>query len=134
MPPKKKQPVTPDDVLAKYFKIKNQYEKNLPLSVVKPGSQSRRFTHISDTIDVCFEAWKKNKNAHYSISNKKSYTILSVAKMFNSKILYIPKRLGERYASALTNLSHNNKVIKKFVKISLKDYISSFITSGKNKL
>ena len=54
--------------------------------------------------------------------------------MFNTKILYIPRRLGERYASALTNLSYNNKVVKKFGKISLKDYISSFITSEKNKL
>ena len=35
-------------------------------------------------------------------------------------------RLGERYASA-TNLSFNNKVVKKFGKISLKDCISSFI-------
>ena len=107
--------------------FEDQYEKNLPLSVVKPGSQSRRFTHISDTIDVCFEAWKKNKNAHYSISNKKSYTILSVAKMFNSKIRYLKPRLGERYASALTKISQKNQIIRKYGKIQLKDYISSFI-------
>ena len=54
--------------------------------------------------------------------------------MFKTKIHYIPRRLGERYASALTNMSYNNRVVKKFGKISLKDYISSFITSGKNKL
>ena len=107
--------------------FEDQFEKNLPLSVVKPGSQSRRFTHISDTIDVCFEAWKKNKNAHYSISNKKSYTILEVAKMFNSKIRYLKPRLGERYASALTKISQKNQIIRKYGKLQLKDYISSFI-------
>ena len=36
------------------------YKKKLPLTVVKPGTQSRRFTHIKDTIDVCHEAWKNN--------------------------------------------------------------------------
>ena len=40
---------------------------------------------------------------------------------------YLSSRPGERYASALTNMSLNNKVIKKFGIISLKDYISSFI-------
>ena len=112
--------------------FENLYKKQLPLTVVKPGNQTRSFTHINDTIDVCFEAWKKNKCQHYSISHKKSYSILAVAKLFKSKIKYLPERAGERYASALTNMSLNNKVNKRFGKIHLKDYISSFIKK-KNK-
>ncbi len=111
--------------------FENQYQKGLPLSVVLPGSQTRRFTHISDTIEVCYSAWKKNKCAYYSISHRKSYSINDVAKMFKSEINYLPPRLGERYASALTNMSFNNKVIKKYGKISLKDYITSFIKDQK---
>ena len=111
--------------------FENHFLKNRSLPVVKPGTQSRRFTHIYDTINVCFEAWKNNKCAHYSISNHKSYKIIDVAKMFRSKIKYLPSRAGERYASALTNLSFNKKVIKRYGKIRLKDYISSFI---KNKI
>jgi len=107
--------------------FENQFRLKKPLSVVKPGTQTRRFTHISDTVNICYQAWKINKCAHYSISHKKSYSILDVAKMFKSKIKYLPARQGERYASALTNMSFNNKVIKKFGKISLKDYITSFI-------
>ena len=107
--------------------FENQYQKGLPLTVVLPGSQTRRFTHISDTIEVCYLAWKKNKCANYSISHRKSYSINDVAKMFKSEINYLPPRLGERYASALTNMSFNNKVIKKYGKISLKDYVTSFI-------
>ena len=103
------------------------YKKGKPLTVVKPGSQSRRFTHISDTVNVCYEAWKKNRNAYYSISNKESFTILEVAKMYNRKIKFLPPRLGERYASALTDLSYSPKIYRRFVKISLKDYIRSFI-------
>jgi len=112
--------------------FENLYKKQLPLTVVKPGNQTRSFTHINDTIAVCFEAWKKNKCQHYSISHKKSYSVLAVAKLFKSKIKYLPERPGERYASALTNMSLNNKVNKRFGKIHLKDYISSFIKK-KNK-
>ena len=109
--------------------FENQYKNNKSLTVVKPGSQSRRFTHINDTIDACFYAWKKNKCRHYSISNKKSYTILNVAKMFNTKIKFVDARKGERYASALTNMNLSNKVYKIFGKISLKNYIKTVINS-----
>ena len=111
--------------------FQNQYKKKKTLTVVKPGNQTRRFTHISDTVNVCYMAWKLNKCSHYSISHKKSYSILSVAKMFGSKIRFLPPREGERYASALTNISYNNKVIKLYGKINLKDYITSFIKSVK---
>tara|TARA_A100001015_G_scaffold197158_1_gene219838 strand:+ start:261 stop:1148 length:888 start_codon:yes stop_codon:yes gene_type:complete len=107
--------------------FEDKYLKNKPLTVVKPGNQSRRFTHIQDTIKVCYYAWKKNRCTHYSISNKRSYTILEVARMFKSKIKLIEARPGERYASALTKISQNNKISRKFGKINLKDYISSFI-------
>jgi len=114
--------------------FENQYEKKIPLTVVRPGTQTRRFTHINDTVTVCYEAWKKNKCFHYSISHKNSFSILKVAKMFNTKIKLLPRRKGERYASALTNMSLNNKVHKRYGKIHLKDYISSFIKNKKNKL
>ena len=107
--------------------FENQYKKNKPLTVVRPGTQSRRFTHIKDTIDACYLAWKNNKSRHYSISNRKSHTILEVAKMFKTKIKFLPKRRGERYASALTNMNLSNKVYKKFGKISLKNYINQII-------
>ena len=107
--------------------FEDNYKKNKPLPIVKPGTQSRRFTHIKDTVEVCYEAWKKNKCRHYSISNKKSYSIIEVAKMFKFKIKFLNKRPGERYASALTNMHLSNKVYKKFGKINLKEYIRQFI-------
>ena len=107
------------------------YLKNKPLPVVRPGSQERRFTHIKDTISVCFEAWKKNKCKYYSISNKKSFSIINVAKLFNTKIIFLAPRKGERFASALSNMSLSNKVHKNFGKINLKDYIEEFIKNSK---
>ncbi len=102
------------------------YKKNLPLTVVKPGTQTRRFTHIDDTIEAVYLAWRKNKNRHYSVSNKKSYSILDVAKFFGNKIKFLPKRAGERYASALTDMNLSNKVYKIFGKKDLKSYINYF--------
>ena len=107
--------------------FQHQYINQKPLTIVKPGTQTRRFTHISDTIEICLKAWKLNRCRHYSISHKKSYSIKDVAKMFGSKIRYLPPRSGERYASALTNIAYNNKVRRYYGKINLKDYVSSFI-------
>jgi len=107
--------------------FENCFKKKIPLSVVKPGSQSRRFTHVNDTVETCYYAWKQNKCGHYSISHKKSYSILEVAKMFKSRIIFLKSRPGERYASKLTKFSQNNRIIRRYGKISLKDYISSFI-------
>ena len=107
------------------------YKNKKPLTVVKPGTQSRRFTHIQDTVKVCFDAWKKNKCRHYSISSKNNYTILEVAKLFGSKIKILPARDGERYASALTNMNLSNKIYKIFGRIELKNYIQNFKKSLK---
>ena len=107
--------------------FEDHFKRGKPLPVVRPGTQTRRFTHIDDTIQVCFIAWKKNLCRHYSIANKKSYSLIDVAKMFNSKIKFIAKRPGERYASALTNKNLSNKMYKYFGKIKLKDYINNFI-------
>ncbi len=102
------------------------FKKKKLITVVKPGTQSRRFTHIDDAVRICFEAWKNKKSLHYSISHKKVYTLINVAKLFSNKIRFLPKRPGERYASALTNMHLSNKVHKRFGKIDLKDYIEKF--------
>tara|TARA_B100000287_G_scaffold346670_1_gene334339 strand:- start:764 stop:1648 length:885 start_codon:yes stop_codon:yes gene_type:complete len=107
--------------------FENQFKQKKPLTVVRPGTQSRRFTHIKDTVDACYYAWKKNKCRHYSISNRKSYSMIQVAKMFKSKVKFLPARPGERYASALTSMNLSNKIYKLFGSIQLKDYIKDIV-------
>ena len=111
--------------------FEDQYKKKIPLTVVRPGNQTRRFTHISDTVEVCYDAWKNNKCRHYSISSKNSFSILQVAKMFNSNIKFLPPRRGERFASALTNMNLSNKVFKRFGKVDLRKYIKNIIKTHK---
>jgi len=107
--------------------FEDHYNSKKPLPIVRPGNQTRRFTHIFDTVEICFKAWKKNLCRHYSIASHKSYSIIQVAKMFNTQIKYLPQRRGERYASALTNMSISNKVYKFFGKHNLTDYIKKII-------
>ena len=107
--------------------FEEHYKKGRALPVVKPGTQTRRFTHIDDTINICFLAWRKNLCRHYSIASKASYSLIEVANMFRAKIKFLPKRPGERYVSALTNKNLSNRVHKHFGKINLKNYIRDFV-------
>jgi len=107
--------------------FEEQTKNKKKLTIVKPGTQSRRFTHINDTIDTCIEAWKKNNNRHYSISSRKSYSIIQVANMFGGKKKYLPRRKGERNESALRDENLSNQLIKRFGKIELKNYIYDFV-------
>ena len=75
--------------------------KRKPLTVLKPGSQRRRFTHISDTVETCI-SMEENLCQHYSISNKKSYSILDVAKMFNSSKTFLQERVKDLPLHLLT--------------------------------
>ena len=103
--------------------FESNYRQKKPLPVVKPGSQTRKFTHVKDTVDACIYAWKKNKNKHYSISNKKSYSILELAKLFSNNIKIIPERRGERFKSSDVKKIRNYKIINLIGKTSLNNYI-----------
>ena len=107
-----------------YFKR----EKKLP--VVRPGTQARRFTHVFDTVKACIFAWRKNKCKHYSVASNQSYSIIELAKLFKSKIRYLPVRKGERFASALTKMNLNNKIIRLSAKFRLKDYVNNFLMNN----
>ena len=107
--------------------FEEQFKKKKPLTVVLPGSQTRRFTYIKDTVNFCLNIWKSKKNGHFAITNKKSYSILEVAKMFSKNIKFLKARKGERFASALTDMNLNNKITKVYSKTNLKSYINNRI-------
>lgn len=102
------------------------YVKKKPMTVVMPGTQSRKFTHIDDTINGCITAWKKNKNREYILSNRISHKIVNVAKMFSKKIVFVPERLGERYKSAEIKQIHGRRLYELACKKELKNYILNF--------
>ncbi len=110
--------------------FEDHFKRGKKMPVVRPGTQVRRFTHVVDTVKACIFAWKENKHKHYSVANKQSFSIIELAKLFKSKIRYLPKRKGERFASALTKMNLNNKIIRLPAKIRLKDYINNFLINN----
>ena len=110
--------------------FEDHFNKGKKLPVVKPGTQTRRFTHVLDTVKACIFAWRQNKCKNYSIASDQSYSIIELAKLFKSKIRYLPTRKGERFASALTKMNLNNKIIRLSAKIRLKDYVKNFLSNN----
>ena len=111
--------------------FEDNFKQKKKLPVVRPGTQVRRFTHVYDTVRACIFAWRKNKCKHYSIASNQSYSIIELAELFRNKIRYLPKRVGERYASALTKMNLNNKIIRLSAKIRLKDYVNNFLNNNR---
>jgi UDP-glucose 4-epimerase len=111
--------------------FEDHFKKRKKLPVVRPGTQVRRFTHVYDTIKACIFAWKKNKCKHYSIASKQSHSIIKLAEMFKTRIIYLPMRKGERFASALTKMNLNNRIIRLTAKIKLNDYIKNFLINNR---
>jgi len=110
--------------------FEDHFKKKKKLPVVRPGTQVRRFTHVYDTVKACIFAWRRNKCKHYSVASKQSYSIIKLAKLFKSKIRYLPIRKGERFASALKKMNLNNKIIRLPAKIKLKDYVDNFLSNN----
>ena len=106
--------------------FEKQYKNKKPLTIVKPGTQLRDFTHIDDIIEGCYKAVIKNKNKEYMLSSGKKFSILQIAKMFNTKYKYISKRPGDRKDSIVLN-NNAKKILGFKAKNTLKDYIENFI-------
>ena len=104
-------------------------KKGLPLPIVGDGNQRRDFTHIDDIVRGCYLAWKKGNQNHYMLGTHKSYSILEIAKMFKTKIKYLPRRRGERLGSTIIN-NNAKKVLGYRSSIDIKNYIKEFIKNN----
>ena len=109
--------------------FETQFLKKKSLTVVKPGSQKRDFTHIDDIVHGCYLAWKKGNQNEYMLGTNKSYSILSIAKMFKSKYRFLPKRYGERFGSIMTN-NNAKKILGFKTNKDIKNYIKNFINNN----
>jgi UDP-glucose 4-epimerase len=106
--------------------FETQYKKNKPLTVVKPGSQKRDFTHIDDIVNGCFLAWKKGLNKEYMLGTNRTFSIIEIAKMFNRKIKFLPSRRGDRFGSIMKN-NNAKKILGYKATRDIKNYIKDFI-------
>ena len=110
--------------------FENQFINNKPLTIIKPGTQKRDFTHVQDIVNGTYSAATKTENKSYHIGSGKNYTLIEVAKMFKTKYEFLKSRPGERFSS----LSNSDKAKRDFgytPKNDLKSYIKDFISKNR---
>ena len=109
--------------------FESQYKKKIPLTIVKPGSQSRDFTHVDDIVHGCYLAWTKGKQKEYMLCTNKLYSILKIAKMFGSKFKFLKSRPGDRFGSIISN-NNAKKILGFTAKKNIKNYIKDFVSKN----
>jgi len=112
--------------------FEDQYENNKSLTVVKPGYQTRDFTHIDDVVNGLILLIKNGDGDGYCFGTGKKYQMVEVAKMFQKEVEFVKERKGERFESAI-DLRKSYKMGWKH-KIELNDYINNFIRRKRNEI
>ena len=80
--------------------FENQYINRKPLTIVKPGSQTRRFTHITTQLMFVMKHGEKVNVLIIVFQIKSHIRLQRQLKMFKSKVVFLKPRPGERYACA----------------------------------
>lgn len=87
-------------LIAKFHqKIKNG-EK---LTVTSPGTQTRNFTYIGDTINALVLIGANGHGDEYGIGSPEDYSVLEVAEMFGGDIEMTPMRAGNRMTAPVVS-------------------------------
>jgi len=105
--------------------FKEKYRKGEPLTVVSPGSQKRNFTHIDDVIEALILIGHNSIGNNFGIGSKESFSVLEIAKMFESEIEMVPERAGNRMTADL--MTSKTEALGWKANRSIKDYIKQII-------
>ena len=69
------------------------------LTVRKPGTQKRNFTHVYDIVDGLVRVGERGHGDEYGLGHPDAYSIQEVAEMFGGEIEYLEERPGNRSSS-----------------------------------
>jgi UDP-glucose 4-epimerase len=107
--------------------FERQFKNNEKLSVVKPGTQSRDFTHVSDVVTGLIACEKSDLNHEWYLRSGKNISIIELAEMFGPWV-FIEERRGERFISEEFE-SDTENLLKWKPKLKLEDWVK-FIKSS----
>ncbi len=107
--------------------FEEQYKNKQPLTVVRPGTQSRCFTHIKDIVSGIIAGYKNFKNKEIQICSNDELTIEELARLFGDNISYLPERKGDRKGSTKLKRDLLRDILGWDCKHNIKDYIKSLI-------
>lgn len=71
-----------------------------PCPVNGPGTQTRAFTHVDDTVEALVAIGERGASDEYAISAKEVYSLLDVAKMFGCEVEIKPSTKSSRSSGA----------------------------------
>ena len=86
--------------------FEKQFKENKKLTVVKPGTQSRDFTHVNDIVRGVVLSLGKNMNYEWHLRSGKNITIIELAELFG-EWTFIDERKGERFSSEYIETATN---------------------------
>jgi len=107
--------------------FKEFYKQGKPLPVVSPGTQTRNFTHVDDIVSGLMLVGDDGEGDDFGIGSKTEYSILDVARMFNTEIVMVPERKGNRMQSSID--TSKTETLGWKANKNLADYIKKFILS-----
>lgn len=67
--------------------FRQNYLQGKPHEVASPGTQTRAFTHVDDTVEGLILVGEKGAGDGYNIGAKEVYSLLDVAKMFGGEVV-----------------------------------------------
>ena len=86
--------------------FEQQYTAGQPLTVVKPGTQMRSYTHVDDIVSGLIAIGKKTDNGVYHLGARDQYSLMDIVDMFDCKYNMLPERPGDRATSAIPSSSN----------------------------
>ncbi len=102
--------------------FKEKIKNNEKLTVVRPGTQKRNFTHVQDIIEGLILVGEKGNGDNYGIGSPESYSILEIADFFKTPIVMIPERPGNRMDAEID--TSKTEALGWNPKWSIKDYLT----------
>ena len=79
----------------------DKIQKGERLTVRKPGTQRRNFTHVLDIVEGLVLVGEKGEGDEYGLGHPDSYSVLEVAEMFGGEIELLEERKGNRTSSGI---------------------------------
>jgi len=111
-------------VIARFEQL---YLAGKPLTVVKPGTQKRSFTYVTDLARGIILTAKRGKGDRYALGQTKSYTITQIAKAFGGPIRYVAGYAGRE---AARNPAKARRELGWKPTVDVMDYIRDFVAAN----
>jgi UDP-glucose 4-epimerase len=123
----------PRELSGKYGTVVEIYRQNIlhnePLKVNAPGTQTRTYTHVEDTVNALILIGEQGEGDEFGIASKDTYATRAVAELFQSDVVMMPARKTSRPSSPVD--TQKTIALGWKQEHTLAEYVRSFKESAK---